>query len=162
MRQINVFLGNIFLPLVWMALTGTFTFANFVVGFAISTLALWLISSPADVTFIAYIIRFLRFVGFFFFFLWELLLANLRVAYEVLTPHYQMRAAIIAIPLDAESDLEITVLANLITLTPGTLSLDVSPDRKTLYIHAMHVRDVEKFRNDIKARLERRVMEVFK
>lgn len=162
MKQINVFLGNIFLPLVWMALTGAFTFANFVVGFAISTLALWLISSPTEVTFIVFIIRFFRFVGFFFFFLWELLIANLRVAYEVLTPRYQMRAAIIAIPLDAESDLEITVLANLITLTPGTLSLDVSPDRKTLYIHAMHVRDVEKFRNDIKARLEKRVMEVFK
>jgi multicomponent Na+:H+ antiporter subunit E len=162
MKQINVFLGNIFLPLVWMALTGTFTFANFVLGFAISSLALWLISSPADVTFIVYIIRFFRFIGFFFFFLWELLVANLRVAYEVLTPRYQMRAAIIAIPLDAQSDLEITVLANLITLTPGTLSLDVSPDRKTLYIHAMHVHDVEKFRNDIKVRLERRVIEVFK
>ena len=162
MKQINVFLGNIFLPLIWMALTGAFTFANFVVGFAISSLALWLISSPADVTFIVYIIRFFRFIGFFFFFLWELLIANLRVTYRVLTPRHQMRAAIIAIPLDAESDLEITVLANLITLTPGTLSLDVSPDRKTLYIHAMHVRDVEKFRRDIKQRMERRVMEVFK
>ena len=162
MKQINVFLGNIFLPLVWMALTGTFTFPNFAVGFVISTLALWLISSPADVTFIVYVTRFLRFIGFFFFFLWELLLANLRVAYEVLTPGYQMRAGIIAIPLDAESDLEITVLANLITLTPGTLSLDVSPDRKTLYIHAMHVQDVDKFRQDIKVRLERRVIEVFK
>lgn len=162
MKQINVFLGNIFLPLVWMALTGTFTFANFVLGFAISSLALWLISSPADVTFIVYIIRFFRFIGFFFFFLWELLVANLRVAYEVLTPRYQMRAAIIAIPLDANSDLEITVLANLITLTPGTLSLDVSADRKILYIHAMHVHDVEKFRKEIKVRLERRVMEVFK
>jgi multicomponent Na+:H+ antiporter subunit E len=89
-------------------------------------------------------------------------MANLRVAYEVLTPGYQMRAAIIAIPLDANSDLEITVLANLITLTPGTLSLDVSADRKILYIHAMHVHDVEKFRKEIKVRLERRVMEVFK
>jgi multicomponent Na+:H+ antiporter subunit E len=84
------------------------------------------------------------------------------VAYEVLTPGFQMQAAIVAIPLDAESDLEITVLANLITLTPGTLSLDVSPDRKTLYIHAMHVDDVEEFRQDIKQRMERRVMEVFK
>lgn len=162
MKQINVILGNIFLPLVWMALTGTFTFANFAVGFVISTLALWLISSPADVTLIVYLTRFLRFVGFFVFFVWELLVANLRVAYEVLTPGFQMRAAIIAIPLDAESDLEITVLANLITLTPGTLSLDVSADRKTLYIHAMHVDDVEQFRRDIKQRMERRVIEVFK
>ena len=162
MKQINVILGNIFLPLVWMALTGAFTFANFAVGFVISTLALWLISSPADVTLIVYLTRFLRFVGFFVFFVWELLVANLRVAYEVLTPGFQMRAAIIAIPLDAESDLEITVLANLITLTPGTLSLDVSADRKTLYIHAMHVDDVEQFRRDIKQRMERRVIEVFK
>jgi multicomponent Na+:H+ antiporter subunit E len=162
MRQINVFLGNIFLPLIWMALTGAFTFANFAVGFAISSLALWLLGSPGEVTFIVYITRFFRFIGFVFFFLWELLVANLRVAHEVLTPGYQMRAAIIAIPLDAKSDLEITVLANLITLTPGTLSLDVSADRGTLYIHAMHVHDVEKFRSDIKTRLERRVMEVFK
>jgi multicomponent Na+:H+ antiporter subunit E len=161
-KQINVILGNIFLPLVWMALTGAFTFANYAVGFVISTLALWLISSPADVTLIVYMTRLLRFIGFFFFFVLELLLANLRVAYEVLTPGFQMRAAIIAIPLDAESDLEITVLANLITLTPGTLSLDVSPDRKTLYIHAMHVDDVEQFRRDIKQRMERRVIEVFK
>jgi multicomponent Na+:H+ antiporter subunit E len=162
MRLINVILGNIFLSLVWMALTGTFTFANFVVGFAVSSLALWLTGSRGEVTFIVYITRFFRFAGLFFFFLWELLLANLRVAREVLTPGYQMRAAIIAIPLDAESDLAITVLANLITLTPGTLSLDVSADRKTLYIHAMHVHDVERFRNDIKVRLERRVLEVFK
>jgi len=162
MKQINLFIGSIFLSLVWMALTGTFTFANLVVGVAVSSLTLWLIGSRGEVALIVYITRFFRFVGLFFFFLKELLVANLRVAYEVLTPGYQMRAAIIAIPLDAESDLEITVLANLITLTPGTLSLDVSQDRKILYIHAMHVRDVDKFRHDIKARFERRVMEVFK
>jgi multicomponent Na+:H+ antiporter subunit E len=156
MKQINLFIESIFLLLVWMALTGTFTFANLVVGVAVSSLTLWLIGSRGEVALIVYITRFFRFVGLFFFFLKELLVANLRVAYEVLTPGYQMRAAIIAIPLDAESDLEITVLANLITLTP------VSQDRKILYIHAMHVRDVDKFRHDIKARFERRVMEVFK
>ena len=103
MKQINVVLGNIFLSLVWMALTGTFTVANFVVGFAISSAVLWLIGSRGEVAFIVYLTRFFRFVGLFFFFLWELLMANLRVAYEVLTPGYQMRAAIIAIPLDAGS-----------------------------------------------------------
>ncbi len=162
MRQVNVLLGNIVLALVWMALTGTFAFANFVVGFAVSSLTMWLVGSRGEAAFIVYISRVFRFAGLFFFFLWELLIANLRVAYEVLTPGYQMRAAIIAIPLDAKSDLEITVLANLITLTPGTLSLDVSRDRKILYIHAMHVGNVDKFRDDIKTRLERRVMEVFK
>ena len=142
------------LPLVWMALTGAFTFANFAVGFVISTLALWLISSPADVTLIRYLTRFLRFIGFFFFFVWELLVANLRVAYEVLTPGFQMRAAIIDIPLDAESDLEITVLANLITLTPGTLSVEL--DDEWLYVHCVTVGslDTERATEEIAAGFE--------
>ena len=91
----------------------------------------------------------------------KLVKANLRVAWEVLTPKHHMRPAIIAIPLDAESDLQITILANFITLTPGTLSLDVSPDRKTLYVHAMYVDDVDAFRREIKEKLEQRVIEVF-
>ncbi len=161
MKNINAFLGNIFLPLVWMAVTGKFTFANFVVGFAISSACLWLISSPKDVAFVVFITRMARFIGLLGFFIWELLLANLRVAYEVITPHHHMKPAIIAVPLDAQTDLEITVLANLITLTPGTLSLDIAPDQKTLYVHAMYVDDMEEFRKTIKERFERRVMEVF-
>jgi multisubunit Na+/H+ antiporter MnhE subunit len=56
MRQINVVLGNIFLSLVWMALTGAFTFANFVVGFAVSSAVLWLTGSRGEVAFIVYLI----------------------------------------------------------------------------------------------------------
>ena len=89
------------------------------------------------------------------------MVSSLRVAYDVLTPTLHMRPAIVAIPLDAETDLQITILANFITLTPGTLSLDVSPDRKTLYVHAMYVDDVDAFRREIKEELERRVIEVF-
>ena len=73
---------------------------------------------------------------FLAFFSWEVLQSNLRVLYEVLTPGQKMNPGIIAIPLDAKTDLEITVFANLITLTPGTLSLDTSKDRSTLYIHS--------------------------
>jgi multicomponent Na+:H+ antiporter subunit E len=73
-----------------------------------------------------------------------------------------MRPAILAIPLDVKTDLEITTLANLITLTPGTLSLDVSSDRKVLYIHAVYVHDVPAFKKYIKDSLERRVREVLR
>jgi multicomponent Na+:H+ antiporter subunit E len=156
-----MFLGNILLPLIWMALTGTFSLGNFAVGFAISSLSLWTISAPGEVTFLLYIVKFIRIIHFLLFFVWELLLANLRVAYEVLTPEERMLPAIIAIPLDIKSDLEITILANLITLTPGTLTLDVSPERDMLYIHAMYVKNVDKFRREIKERFERRVMEIF-
>ena len=62
-------------------------------------------------------------------------------------------------PLDLKSDAGITVLANLITLTPGTLSLDVSPDRKTLFVHALHVEDPDAFRREVKEGFERRVKE---
>ena len=68
---------------------------------------------------------------------------------------------IVAVPLDLTSDAGITVLANLITLTPGTLSLDVSPDRRTLWVHALDVADPDAFRREVKEGFERRVKEVF-
>jgi multicomponent Na+:H+ antiporter subunit E len=101
-------------------------------------------------------------IGLFFFFLWELIKSNVRVAYDVLTPGFRMRPAIIAIPLEAHTDFEITLLANLITLTPGTLSLDISSDRRTLYIHAMYVDDVEQVRKEIKEGFERHLLEVMR
>lgn len=104
--------------------------------------------------------RFLRIVRFALFFLWEVLLASLRVAYDVLTPRFHLRPGIIAVPLDARSDLEITLLANLITLTPGTLSLDVSADRRMLYVHAMYLDEAGRTREHIKSEMERRLLEV--
>ena len=161
MKRTNTYLGTIVLPLIWMALTGTFTLANFALGFGLSSIAVWLLGSRSEVAYIEYLSRLWHFLRFQAFFVKELVKANLRVAWEVLTPKHHMRPAIIAIPLDAESDLQITILANFITLTPGTLSLDVSPDRKTLYVHAMYVDDVDAFRREIKEKLEQRVIEVF-
>jgi len=161
MKNINILLTNILLPFTWMALTGSFTLVNFVLGFILSSICMWLTSSPTEVPLVVYVVKCYRFALFMGFFVIELLMANLRVAWEVITPKDHMRPAIIAIPLDAETDLQITVLANFITLTPGTLTLDVSQDRKTLYVHAMYVTDPDHFRINIKARLERRVMEVF-
>jgi multicomponent Na+:H+ antiporter subunit E len=69
---------------------------------------------------------------------------------------------VIGVPLAARTDLEITVLSSMISLTPGTLSLDVSADRKMLYIHAMYLDDVEAARRKIKDGFERRVLEVLR
>src|SRR5690606_9223364 len=89
-------------------------------------------------------------ISFVFFFLYELIKANLQVAYEVVTPHYNMSPGIVKVPLDAETDLEISFLANLISLTPGTLSIDVSDDKKVLYVHSMYIKDKELFISGIK------------
>jgi multicomponent Na+:H+ antiporter subunit E len=98
-------------------------------------------------------------IRFGFFYLKELFIANLRVAATVLSPKMRITPAVVAIPLEAESELSISLLANLITLTPGSLTLDISADCSVLYIHTMYADDIDEFRLGIKD-LERRVLEV--
>lgn len=103
-----------------------------------------------------------KIIGLMFYFLNELIKASLKVAYDIMTPDYSMQPALVAIPLDAKSDLEITLLANLITLTPGTLSIDISIDKKTLLIHEVYVKngDVEGVVKRIKKGFEKRILEI--
>ena len=100
--------------------------------------------------------------GLIIFYLKELLLASVKVAYDVITPKDHMEPAIIAVPLEVNTDLEITLLANFITLTPGTLSIDISEDRKTLYIHEVYVKgkDKERVRRLIKEGFEKKILNI--
>ncbi|WPR74801.1 Na+/H+ antiporter subunit E [Algoriphagus sp. NG3] len=152
------FLSNLLLSLVWIAITGAFTFENFLFGFALSFFLLWITATDRRDN--KYFNRIPKLIAFVFFFLYELIKANIEVAYDVVTPKHYMKPGIVKIPLDAKSDLEITLLANLISLTPGTLSLDVSDDRKVLYVHAMYVKDREDFVTGIKSGFERRLLEI--
>lgn len=154
------FMWNVLLAIVWALAIGEISLTNILVGFALSYFVLWLGRDVLHSSW--YCARVPRLVRFFAFFLWELLLANLRVAYDVLTPTFHMRPGIIALPLDAHTDNEITLLANLISLTPGTLSLDVSTDRKFLYIHSMYIRDPEEEKQRLKDGFERRLLEVLR
>jgi multicomponent Na+:H+ antiporter subunit E len=156
----RVLLIHILLGLAWMALSGHFSAANFSVGLALAFPILWL-TQRGKSTF-SYLTKIRQVAGFAAFFLWELLKANLRVAHDVLTPRHHMRPGVIAVSLDQATDLEILVLTTFITLTPGTLSLDVSSDRRTLYIHAMYIDDMTQFRESIKQGYEKRVREVLR
>lgn len=158
----NAFLWNILLALAWAALTGHFTPGNLLVGFALGYLVLLFAQRVIGAQ--SYFRKVPLVTEFTLFYLRELCLANLRVAYDVMTPRYYMRPGVIAIPLEARTDAEIALLANLITLTPGTLSLDVSADKRVLYIHAMYIdgHDIEALRQKIKEGLERRVLEVLR
>ncbi|GET30542.1 Na+/H+ antiporter subunit E [Prolixibacter sp. SD074] len=104
------------------------------------------------------IVQVIVFAGFY---LWELLKANLVLAYDILTPVHHMKPGIVEIPLDLKSDSEIITLVNLITMTPGSLSLDVSEDRKRLYVHVLYLKDPEAYREEVKTGLEKRVKEVW-
>lgn len=153
-------LWNILLALIWVAMSGQFTPGNFVVGLGLGLLLL--IFTRRAVGSPNYIRKIGQVLNLALFFVWELILANLRVAYDVVTPRHHMRPGVIGVPLAARTDLEITVLSSMISLTPGTLSLDVSADRKILYIHAMYIDDVNAVRRKIKDGFERRVLEVLR
>ena len=95
-----------------------------------------------------------------FIFLRELLLSNLAVLKVVLNPKLDIRPGIFALETQLTAEWEVTLLANLITLTPGTLVVDISPDNKTLYIHAMDIEDVDVAAEDIRCSFEKAIMEV--
>jgi len=152
-----IFLLNLLLAISWMALTGQFDPLNFAIGFLLAYFMLRLVQNPLGSN--AYFRRIELLVRFTLFYLKELFLANFRVALTVLSPKINISPAIVAVPLDSRSELSITLLANLITLTPGTLTLDISTDRDVMYVHTMHADDLNQFRMSIKE-LERRVLEV--
>lgn len=104
--------------------------------------------------------KFILIIKFILIFLWEIVVANLRVAYDVITPQYHARPGVISIPLDCKNDIEITLLAIIISLTPGTLVLDLSPDKKNLYIHAMFLTDKKKLIKEIKHNFEKPIMRI--
>jgi len=152
------FLMNLLLAFIWLALSGNFSLINFLFGFLMSFAIMWIISLNSKDR--KYFKIAPKTVGFVFFFLYELTKANIHVAIEVMTPKNNMKPGIVRYPLDAKTDFEITLLANLISLTPGTCSLDVSTDRKVLYIHSMYIEDKEQFIKDIKTGFERRLLAI--
>jgi multicomponent Na+:H+ antiporter subunit E len=154
----SYFLLNIVLALIWGAFSGMFTPGNLLFGFVLGYCALLLARRALPPS--AYFNKVQQVMGFAMFFAKELLLANLRVAADVVTPTHYMRPRVLAVPLDTRSDVEITALANLISLTPGTLALDVSADRRVLFVHAMYAADADRLRGEIKAGLERRLLEI--
>jgi len=157
----SLFLCNMLIALFWTLLTGHVSVGNLGVGFVLGYVALSLLY-PATELKTSYFQKTLQLVRFVLFFTKELLVSTWWVAQNVVKPLPLMRPGVVGIPLDARTDLEITMLANIISLTPGTLSLDVSEDRKTLYIHAMYVVNPDDLRKEIKDGLERRLLELLR
>ncbi|SOE17501.1 multicomponent Na+:H+ antiporter subunit E [Hoeflea halophila] len=156
----SLFLVNLLLALSWSAVTGSFSFLNFAFGFLLAIFALSLIRE--QVGSVGYFSRARRVLSLLVLFVYELVLSAWRVAVMVLSPNMNLKPGIFAYPLRVDRDFEITMLANLITLTPGTLSVDVSDDRRILYVHAIDASDPEAARRDIAEGFERKIMEAFR
>jgi multicomponent Na+:H+ antiporter subunit E len=100
-------------------------------------------------------------IGLAAFFARELLVANVRVALDVLRPRLAIQPAVVAIPLDITSDAEILLLSALINITPGSVTIDLSEDRRTLFVHVMHMTTPGTSRFEIKTGFEQRVKRLF-
>lgn len=151
----------IVLALGWAAITGNFSGLNLLFGGAIGALAVLLLRSAFAPPRALRKLR--RIISLAVLFLYELMVSAIRVAVIVVTPDLKsaLRPAIVAVPLTVKSDAEITLLANLITLTPGTLSVDVSDDRSLLYVHVLTLSTREALIADIASGFEKKVKEVF-
>ena len=154
----NMFATNILMTVCWAALMNSLSLFTLGSGFALGFAILWLlqplIGGPSR-----YFLRVYYWLRLIVMFLYELVVSSLAVIWDILTPRHRAVPEIIEVPLDVQSDAGILLVTNLISLTPGTLSIDVSEDRKTLFVHAMFAADPDAVRRQLKDGMERWVRE---
>jgi multicomponent Na+:H+ antiporter subunit E len=157
--MIQLFLMNLFLAAVYVVLTDDLSALNLLAGFVIGALV---VTVYARVThrpsYLGKIGRLLKFTGYFLRILTK---ANLQVAWEIITPGFTMSPRIIQYPVADLSPVQITTLANAITLTPGTLTVDVDEAGQYLHIHCMYAADRDAAVAEIDELKSRLVWEVF-
>ena len=150
--MIGLLLLNLILALTWAALQGELSAINVASGFLVGAA-------------IIYIFRRMFFRPLYFrktrlgvtlalVFIKELVKANIAVLRVVISRRPYVRSGVIAVPTELTSDLALTMLANMITLTPGTLTLDISADRRYLFVHTLNLDDPEDVKREIRMAFE--------
>lgn len=161
--MIRAFLMNLLLAAVYIFLTGVPSLFNFLIGFFIgwAVLLVYGLASTEPGRRDDYTRRLSEIFAFCIYFIRILIVANIQVAWEIITPGLHMTPRIIRYSVEDMTDVEITVLANAITLTPGTLTCDVDDETKQLYIHCMYAKDRERAVGAIDELRDRLMREVF-
>lgn len=155
-----LFLINLLIGFVISSMLELFGWGDWFMGFLAGFVVIGLYNRE-------YMQRMVRLVNFLLYLLWQIIVSNLNLAWTILQPAQRMNArldpGIIGVPLKANTVLEITMLATVITLTPGTLSVDLGKNREgetVLYIHDLRVEDPEAFRASIQNGFERRILQI--
>lgn len=154
----NTFISNLILTGVWLFFIGTVNTFTVLGGFLLSYAILWILQ-PLMGERTSYFLQVWYWIKLITLFLYELVVSSMAVLLDIVTPDHRARPAIVDVPLDVRSDAGILLVTNLVSLTPGTLSLDVSPDRSTLRIHAMFADDPDALCHEIKSGMEKWVMD---
>lgn len=148
------------LAAVWILLQNEFSAGMFVFGIVLGILipwgtSIWWPDTPKG-------FRPVKMIAYVFLVVWDIVVANIQVAWIVLTvPNTKLKPAWIVVPLDLRHPEAITLLAGTITLTPGTVSSDLSSEGNSLLVHVLHTDDPDAVRDEIKSRYERRLKEIF-
>ncbi|MEW6624195.1 MAG: Na+/H+ antiporter subunit E [Bacillota bacterium] len=149
---------NVAIAFVWALLQAEFTALNFIVGYIIGIGFLYVFRGQLGGRF--YLYTWWKAFVLFLVFIKELIIANFVVIAQVLRPRLNIKPGIVALPTELKTGVEVTLLANMISLTPGTLSMEVSPDNKIIYVHVFHIDDEEAIIKGIKDSFEKGIMEV--
>jgi len=140
------FLIHLTFSFLWAALLGSYDFLTLLSGFVIG-FALFALTLREQTELYRYrVLAVIRFIGFY---LGEILKSNLRIAFDVVRVKPQTKPGIVAIKIDGLDPRSAVLVANLITMTPGTLSLDISDDGNFIYVHCLYLQDPEETRRSI-------------
>lgn len=154
----SLLLLNVLLAIAWAALTGSFQPVDLMFGFILGYLVLWIINRTDNRP--RYFKQASLILDLILHFTMDLVRANFRMAVIILSPRMRLRPAVIEVPLILKSETAIILLTNMITLTPGTLSLDVSTNRRMIYIHTVYLDDPAQFSRQLIEGYEMRIKEL--
>lgn len=149
---------NFIIAIMWMFLSESYSATSFISGYILGVVLLLILNRFVPGTF--YVKRCYKIALLILLFIKELIFSNIDIVKLVYKRHPAFEPGIFALPLDVKSNWEITLLANLITLTPGTLSVAVAHDQSHIYIHAMDIDTIDESIHDIKNTFEKTIMEV--
>jgi multicomponent Na+:H+ antiporter subunit E len=150
--MLGLFLLNLILALMWAALQGDLNTINLVIGFLVGGATIYLFRRMFFQP--LYFHELGLGVKLLLVFIKELTKSNIAVLRVVLSPRLRVRSGVIAVPTELTNDVALTMLANMITLTPGTLTLDIAPDRRYLFVHTLNLDDPEDVKQEIRQAFE--------
>jgi len=158
-------LYSMFLGLIWCFVHGTVNFNNFLIGALLGPIVIRhfrsLYGFENKISYMNIVRKIPKLIRFFYVLFIEIIKANVMVAKIILQPKMNIKPGIIAVPIRTKTDVGITAIANTITLTPGTLTIDVSDNKEVLYVHAIDASDPQGLCDSIRDDLEEYVLEAF-
>lgn len=151
---------TLFLTVVWVLLQNQLSAGMVVFGLILGILIPWGTSPWWPDTPKSF--KMGKMIGYSLLVMWDIIVANIQVAWIVLSvPAAKLKPAWIVVPLRLRQPEAITLLAGTITLTPGTVSADLSDEGHSLLVHVLHTDDPDAVRDEILTRYESRLLEIF-